>query len=300
MGEIWKCKTCGNINMGYVETCGCGGLKEDGIQLNEEKLSVEQSNSKKEERKMWQCPECLKINDRDYCICGYVKTNADKYIDENVNIEQPTNSTKSSYKKNAIIATIVAVVAVISILVGKNIISSRLENKEDSLYYDFIEITADSPTGAVFDVYFSDVKSMVGRELSIGDLSSTSGGWQVTNTSPYITEYGIKGIYWTVYVWVAENGKVNRVMCKTRGMNQGEPSDSEIKYFTKLFSEITGTTQNSMENVFRDVYSSYYGVEYLFKGGLMCEVIKVNMDYYFSITAETGERFFNGIDYGFE
>ena len=66
MGEIWKCKTCGNINMGYVETCGCGGLKEDGIQLNEEKLSVEQSNSKKEERKMWQCPECLKINDRDY------------------------------------------------------------------------------------------------------------------------------------------------------------------------------------------------------------------------------------------
>lgn len=36
MGTYWKCKNCGKINMDYVGTCACGGLKSDGEAATEE------------------------------------------------------------------------------------------------------------------------------------------------------------------------------------------------------------------------------------------------------------------------
>ena len=36
MGNYWKCKNCGKINMDYVGTCACGGLKSDGEAATEE------------------------------------------------------------------------------------------------------------------------------------------------------------------------------------------------------------------------------------------------------------------------
>lgn len=48
----WKCKICGKINMGYVGTCGCGELKENGIQLSEEELRTGQDNDVSSEPQM--------------------------------------------------------------------------------------------------------------------------------------------------------------------------------------------------------------------------------------------------------
>lgn len=48
----WKCKICGKINMGYVGTCGCGELKENGIQLSEDELRTEQDNDVSSETQM--------------------------------------------------------------------------------------------------------------------------------------------------------------------------------------------------------------------------------------------------------
>ena len=89
MGNVWKCKTCGKINQAYVGTCGCGGLKEDGILINEENLV---NDSESEKKRKWQCPDCLKINELGICTCGHVKTNTDKFIDEKTDLEQNTNA----------------------------------------------------------------------------------------------------------------------------------------------------------------------------------------------------------------
>ena len=75
MGNVWKCNTCGKINPAYVGTCGCGGLKENGILISEEDLKKEMRSDKRQ----WQCPDCLKINELGICTCGHVKTNTYKF-----------------------------------------------------------------------------------------------------------------------------------------------------------------------------------------------------------------------------
>lgn len=116
MAEYWKCKTCGKINYGYVGTCGCGGLKADGIQASEEDYKKEQGVKDEEVKKKWQCPNCLKINEGDFCACGYVKSRSDKYIDENTYSAQQTYTTGSGNKRK--IAIIIAVI--IGLIIGGN------------------------------------------------------------------------------------------------------------------------------------------------------------------------------------
>lgn len=119
----WKCKICEKINMGYVGTCGCGELKENGIQLSEEELKSEQDNKKNKEKKKWQCSDCLRINDRDYCICGHIRTNSDRYLVEDVSSESQMSAFQSneiicSYNKKNFFIVIIIVVAIVSIVSG--------------------------------------------------------------------------------------------------------------------------------------------------------------------------------------
>lgn len=126
MSGDWKCRKCGKINVEFIGTCECGGLKEDGIQTNEDK---------REEKRKWQCPECLKINDRDYCSCGYVRTDADKYIEEKTDSDQPVATNKSGTKKKIIrVAIIVAAIICVAIVV-KNVFF-RSNNKAKVVEYD--------------------------------------------------------------------------------------------------------------------------------------------------------------------
>lgn len=115
MAEYWKCKTCGRINYGYVGTCGCGGLKADGIQASEEDYKREQGVKDEEVKKKWQCPNCLKINEGDFCACGYVKSRSDKYIDENTYSAQQTYTRSGNKKKIAIIIAVI-----IGLIIGGN------------------------------------------------------------------------------------------------------------------------------------------------------------------------------------
>lgn len=65
---------------------------------SEEDLKNEQES---ENKRQWQCPDCLKINELGICTCGHVKTNTDKFIDEKPDLEQNTNA---EIKKNLLIA----------------------------------------------------------------------------------------------------------------------------------------------------------------------------------------------------
>ena len=57
MGTYWKCKNCGKINMDYVGTCACGGLKSDGEAATEE----EYKNQVPEKDIPQNMPMCLNI-----------------------------------------------------------------------------------------------------------------------------------------------------------------------------------------------------------------------------------------------
>lgn len=121
MSGAWKCKKCGKINMRFIGTCKCGEVKKDGIQMNEDKLPDEQE--KKEEKRKWRCPECLKINDRDYCSCGYIKTVTDKYVEE----DQPVVTNKSGAKKKIVrVAIIVAAIICLAIMVKSIFFKSKV------------------------------------------------------------------------------------------------------------------------------------------------------------------------------
>ena len=84
MGTYWKCKNCGKINMDYVGTCACGGLKSDGEAATEEeyKNQVPEKDIPPNNKRKWKCPNCSRVNQGDFCSCGYVKSRFDKYIDE--------------------------------------------------------------------------------------------------------------------------------------------------------------------------------------------------------------------------
>lgn len=76
MGNYWKCKNCGKINMDYVGTCACGGLKSDGEAATEEeyKNQVPEKDIPPNNKRKWKCPNCSRVNQGDFCSCGYVKS----------------------------------------------------------------------------------------------------------------------------------------------------------------------------------------------------------------------------------
>lgn len=140
MAEYWRCKNCGRVNLGYVGTCGCGGLKADGTQASEEDYKNEQgykdeykSQESKPVKKKWKCPNCSKINEGDFCTCGYVKTRSDKYIDDETYDMAGSVNTYFSPKKLS--GNIIAVIAIASILLvlaavisGTNVINNKINN----------------------------------------------------------------------------------------------------------------------------------------------------------------------------
>lgn len=124
MAEYWRCKKCGRVNLGYVGTCGCGGLKADGTQASEEDYKQEQGFKDIETKtikKKWQCPNCLKINEGDFCSCGHVKGRGDKYVEESDNPSQVTYTTSRSGSNVKRIALIIAIIFGV-IMVGKSVL----------------------------------------------------------------------------------------------------------------------------------------------------------------------------------
>lgn len=134
MAEYWRCKKCGRVNLGYVGTCGCGGLKADGTQASEEEYKNEQGY-KNHVKKKWQCPNCLKINEGDFCSCGYVKTRFDKYIDdETYGMAGSVNTYSSPKKLSGNIITVIAIASILlvfaAVISGTYVINNKINNKK--------------------------------------------------------------------------------------------------------------------------------------------------------------------------
>lgn len=115
MGTYWKCKNCGKINMDYVGTCACGGLKSDGEAATEEeyKNQVPEKDIPKDNKRKWKCPNCSKVNEGDFCNCGYVKSRFDKYLDEETDTAPQINNVQGSGKSKKIIVTIAVIFAIV-------------------------------------------------------------------------------------------------------------------------------------------------------------------------------------------
>lgn len=134
MAEYWRCKKCGRVNLGYVGTCGCGGLKADGTQASEEEYKNEQGY-KNHVKKKWKCPNCLKINEGDFCSCGYVKTRFDKYIDdETYGMAGSVNTYSSPKKLSGNIITVIAIASILlvfaAVISGTYVINNKINNKK--------------------------------------------------------------------------------------------------------------------------------------------------------------------------
>lgn len=80
--------------MDYVGTCACGGLKSDGEAATEEeyKNQVPEKDIPKDNKRKWKCPNCSKVNEGDFCNCGYVKSRFDKYLDEETDTAPQINN----------------------------------------------------------------------------------------------------------------------------------------------------------------------------------------------------------------
>ena len=115
MGTYWKCKNCGKINMDYVGTCSCGGLKSDGEAATEEeyKNQMPEKDIPKDNKRKWKCPNCSKVNEGDFCSCGYVKSRFDKYLDEETDTAPQINNVSGSGKSKKIIVTIAVIFAIV-------------------------------------------------------------------------------------------------------------------------------------------------------------------------------------------
>lgn len=257
MGNIWKCKTCGKINQEYIGTCGCGGLKEDGILINEENLA---NDSESEKKRKWQCPDCLKINELGICTCGHVKISSDKFLDEKPDLEL---NTKSETKKNIAKAAIIIAVTLVIFLIlgGKKLfsgISSSKKNAPEDSYLNSIVSAPESLTGVAFNMSFSDVKPIIGRILSVDDFHSSSRGWHETLTYKNISKYSItnSGGVQEVNVFFDsnDNDRVISVCCTTKNTNAGYMSNAEIISFSEVFAEISGVTTDSVKSILTDLY----------------------------------------------
>lgn len=75
---------------------------------------------------------------------------------------------------------------VIAVLVMAYIVGSE-EGGEKFTYLDGIIADNNSPTGAVFDCSFSEVKTIIGKTLQVGDLNSSTGGWQIASQASGLT-----------------------------------------------------------------------------------------------------------------
>ena len=87
----------------------------------------------------WKCPNCSKVNEGDFCSCGYVKSRFDKYIDEETDTAPQINNVSGSRKSRKIIVTIAVIFAIV---MGANYLitgSFRLGgSKVDGTYYNVI------------------------------------------------------------------------------------------------------------------------------------------------------------------
>ena len=187
----------------------------------------------KEEK--WQCPECLRMNQINICTCGYTKPN-----DES----KKENDTKSKGKK-IIIASVILVAILLIVIIGKNI-SSKGSAKNEKKYLDSIILTEDSPTGAVFNMKFSELKPIIGRDLSVGDLNSSSNGWQVVESTPTYKLYGIissSGV-WAINIWVDSKDRVFEIKFRTSLTNGNYRGDTEIRRFSDIFAKVAGETSD--------------------------------------------------------
>ena len=103
--------------MDYVGTCACGGLKSDGEAATEEeyKNQVPEKDIPPNNKRKWKCPNCSRVNQGDFCSCGYVKSRFDKYIDEEtpMTYDYKVQSASNGRNKGLIIGIAVIVSALL-------------------------------------------------------------------------------------------------------------------------------------------------------------------------------------------
>lgn len=290
MSGDWKCRKCGKINVEFIGTCECGGLKEDGIQTDENKIPDEQD--KREEKRKWQCPECFKINDRDFCSCGYVRTDACGYLDEGTDTKKYLKPKKKKHTKVAIIIS--AVVVVLLLLVGKIVFPGGVYSNLDS-----IVLNSDLSNGAVFNTSFSDAKKIIGIKIGLGGISNSSSGWFVDFKSSKTTEYTILDNQGTLgsSVLVDTNGRVVGVSCTT---SINAVNDTQIRQFSEAFAEIAGATPDSVESILKDLYDKSGGKRQAqhYSRGVYLDVIPQDGYYTFKMCAITKENYIKGCEIG--
>ena len=164
---------------------------------------------------------------------------------------------------------------------------SEKEKKES--YDKCIKLSDKAYTGAIFTMDFSEVKKVIGRNLSVGDLNSSTGGWQLIYSGSDMKEYGIgssSGI-WEINIITDLDDNVIGVACKTVGLNNGKPNDAEIDSYADVFSEILGKTHDSIKSILIDLSKS--GNSYYYQDGIILRYAINNGFCEFIIMAATEE-----------
>ena len=243
----------------------------------------------------WQCPDCMKINSVNMCSCGYVKVDFNSEQLENVEEIEKQPIWKN---KKILIGVAIVLVAIVMIFVGKKIYDSNEKNKESD-YLETIRFDTDLESGAVFDMTFSELKPIIGRELNVGELNSSSGGWQVLTKASKCTEYSIlssSGI-WGINVIVDSKDRVAGVVIRTIITNSNKLSETELASFAKVLSIVCGATQESVANILRNDYYEYTGSG-RFSRGVVLKVQPMDGCYSFEMSAATEKAFINGYGLG--
>lgn len=287
MAGEWECKQCGKINVGFIGTCECGGLREDGIQTN---------LYKREEKRKWQCPECLKINDRDYCSCGYVWNDACGYWVEGDAAKHNSISKKNKQRKAAII--ILAVAVVLLLLVEKIFFPSYKFGIFNS-HLDSIVLNSNLSNGAAINTSLSDAIKIIGVKTGLGGISRASSGWNINDITSKTTEYIITNNNESFAASITVDSD-DRVVFVAFAKMKYIVGDTEIRQFSEAFAEIAGATPDSVENILKHLYKKSKDERQvrLYNKGICLSVISQDGYYTFSMCAVTMEKFFKGYEIG--
>ena len=235
----------------------------------------------------WQCPDCMKINSVNMCSCGYVKV--DFNSEQSGNVEEKAKQPIWKNKK-VLVGVAIVLVAIVMIFVGK-----KIYDKNNPNYLDCVIVNENYPNGAVFGMTFADIKPIIGRELSIGDLNSSSGGWYVAGEGNGNTYYEIisSGGRHAVGVMVNRNGNVIMVSMRTTITSRTYYGDVEITAFSKAYGQMIGATTDSVKQIFTDLYKRTLTTDSFadYGRGVLFGVVYENGVYSFNITAMSQDVF---------
>lgn len=208
-------------------------LKKLDLVMNEQEISLEEERIQREKEKLEMQKKLNEVrlqNEKEmHDSEEKVEEKAEQSFSERQSNEGLESNIYKPKNKKWLVIWGVVVVAIIAIIC--------MNSEDEPEYFNSVVITDSSFSGATFDMTLEEAKAIIGRELQMGDMNSSTGGWQ------YISEKeGVK------YYWIADTTQI-------WGAQLGVESSTGNVVYVGLFTQFDVLTNNSNMKSFCTAFS---------------------------------------------